>query len=51
MDPKSVLKDMDDCSQVEKYVMSEGDYNKLPVSMRKFNRNSLNLNNGYFVGV
>ena len=36
LDPNSVLKDMEDCSQVEKYVMSEEDYNKLPVSVMKF---------------
>ena len=28
--PNSLLKELEDLSQVEKYVMSEEDYNKLP---------------------
>ena len=35
----SITAQLDDLSQVEKYVMSDEDYDQLPVSMRKFLQN------------
>ena len=35
-DPNSILKQLQDLSSVEKYVMSDEDYDKLPVNVRKF---------------
>lgn len=37
--PMSITAQLDDLSQVEKYVMSDEDYDQLPVSMRKFLQN------------
>jgi hypothetical protein len=34
--PNSVLKNFDDLSAVEKYMISESDYDKLPSNFRKF---------------
>ena len=34
LDPHSITKELEDLSQVEKYVMSEDDYNKLPSSFQ-----------------
>lgn len=38
-DPSSILGQISDVSQVDKYVMSDEDYEQLPSSMRKFLRN------------
>lgn len=38
-DPSSILGQISDVSQVEKYMMSDDDYEQLPSSMRKFLRN------------
>ena len=38
-DPSSILTQISDVSQVEKYVMKDEDYEQLPNSMRKFLRN------------
>ena len=35
-DPNSILKQLQDLSSIEKYVMSDEDYDKLPVNVRKF---------------
>ena len=35
-DPHSLTSQLEDLSQVEKYVMSDEDYDKLPNTMRKF---------------
>ena len=43
-DPNSILKQLEDLSQIEKYVMSDEDYNKLPMNVRKFKK-QLKLNN------
>jgi hypothetical protein len=40
----SITAQLEDLSQVEKYVMSDEDYDQLPVSMRKF-LNNLRENN------
>lgn len=37
-DPNSILKQISDLSTIEKYVMSDEDYNKLPVNVRKFKK-------------
>jgi tubulin-folding cofactor B len=42
LDPNSTLKDLEDVSQVEKFKISEEDYNKLPDSFRKFKQKLLN---------
>ena len=36
LNPHSVLKDLEDVSQVEKFEISEEDYDKLPDNFRKF---------------
>ena len=43
-DPHSITSQLEDLSQVEKYVMSEEDYDSLPNTMRKF-LNNLKENN------
>ena len=37
-DPNSILKELEDLDQVEKYVMSDEDYNKLPMNVKKFKK-------------
>ena len=37
-DPNSILKQLEDLSQIEKYVMSDEDYDKLPMNVRKFKK-------------
>ena len=37
-DPSTILKQLEDLSQIEKYVMSDEDYNKLPMNVRKFKK-------------
>jgi len=44
LDPNSVLNNWDDLSQVEKYVISEQDYDKLPNNFRKFKEQFLKAN-------
>jgi len=39
LDPSSIVAQIGDVSKVEKYVMSDEDYEQLPTSMRKFLRN------------
>jgi hypothetical protein len=36
LDPNSITKELEDLSQVEKYMISEEDYDKLPDNFRKF---------------
>ncbi len=36
--PNSILKELEDLSQIEKYVMSDEDYDKLSVNVRKFKK-------------
>ena len=43
MNPNSILKDFDDLSAVEKYMISETDYDKLPGNFRKFKKEYLNV--------
>lgn len=43
-DPSSIATQLSDLSQVEKYVMSDEDYDKLPNSMRKYLTNLRNNN-------
>jgi hypothetical protein len=38
LDPNSVLKGFDDLDSVEKYIMSEKDYDALPDNFRKFKK-------------
>jgi tubulin-folding cofactor B len=44
LDPNSITKDLEDVSKVEKYVMKDEDYDKLPDSFRKFKENHLKNN-------
>ena len=37
-DPNSILKHIEDVSLIDKYVMSDEDYNKLPMNVRKFKK-------------
>lgn len=37
-DPNSILKGLEDLSQIEKYMMSDEDYDKLPMNVRKFKK-------------
>ena len=37
-DPNSIVKGLEDFSNVEKYVMSDADYNKLPMNVKKFKK-------------
>ena len=37
-DPNSILKGLEDLSQIEKYVISDEDYDKLPMNVRKFKK-------------
>ena len=46
-DPFSITKQLEDLSQVEKYMMSDSDYDQLPNSYRKFVKN-LRKNNPEF---
>jgi len=43
-DPNSIVKELQDLSQVEKYVMSDQDYQKLPMNVKKFKK-MLKINN------
>ena len=48
-DPSSIAAQLNDLSQVEKYVMSDEDYENLPTSMRKYLRNLKENNPELFV--
>lgn len=44
LDPNSITKELEDLSQVEKYMISEEDYDKLPDTFRKFKERLLKAN-------
>ena len=44
LNPNSVLKDLEDVSKVEKYNISEEDYDKLPDNFRKFKQKLIESN-------
>ena len=44
LNPSSILKELEDLSQVEKYEMSEENYDKLPDNFRKFKKQLVDNN-------